>query len=969
MSSRSRRTVVAAAFALFRRDDGRGAPAFRLLLVSLSFALCALGFGVASATAEAPQVITPQVSGASYATAHVSGEVDPKGEFTEWFFEVSTDGTSWERTNVGGTLEGTGLQVVEGELEGLKPGTSYEVRLSAMNYSEFVVVSSPEPNPEFTTEALDPPTVSIDPVTTFTGTTAHFSGTINPNAPAGNPGAADVEWHFECTPECPGLQGGTVAADNSNHSVEADAKGLEPNTTYEVTLVGKNAGDPVSGGPVSFTTAAVEPVAQTMPAFVLEGNTTVQVGGLVNPRNSATTWWVEYGTTNGYGQSLPASQDAPAGSSGQLQFFARKLTGLSLDTTYHFRLTAKNTQGEVHGEDLTFTTPPPAGPPAPCPNAAFRTGPSANLPDCRAYEDVTPMNLQGSRVRSAAATEITTVAEDGEGVLWSTNAVLPGSDSTGFYDTYRSERTADGWTAAMVSPPGSLSPLRGAALEYATPNLDRTIWFVGPTTNPEDPDPIDPVLLHFDLYRGEADGSFTWLTRGTDMGPDTSYPNFVAGGASLDAEKVFFVSTRQYEPDAPEGGVYERSGQTTAVIKDENGNPFSAFGALVSADGSVVALRNGNAEYVYTEDLGHAVRVANAISVEFRAVGLSTDGSRLFLSTPESLTPDDEDSASDIYEYEVSSGNFRLLSGTSAGPGPGNGEAGVQPVLASPDGSTVYFTSTEQLDGSRGVNGVPNLYFAKGGEIHYATTIGGDEIHRPRLTGDEGKLLFESPDRLTAYDNAGHTEIYAYDASDGSVACASCRPTGEAPTGDATFGDVGAIRGADLDGEHIFFQSTDAVLPQDVNDGQEDVYEFTASSDTISLISTGQSPGPSLLIGNGADGRDVFFISVDSLRPHDKNVGVPKLYDARIDGGFAEPPPPGECEGEGCRGAGSARPADVAPTTTSFSGPGNPQHGKHKHKHKEHKHRKHRKHKHSKQGKHRGKSHKRDADRNGRTGR
>jgi Tol biopolymer transport system component len=961
-------------------SKGSGAPKAKLALALAGALILILAIGVTLASAISPTVSVEDAKEVSYTSALAKGKVDPQGKETYCHFEYVTDAQFQENlTNGlagfefaggpdcnGNPHEGTGAQNVQANLTGLTPSTVYHLRLVASNedgQSEAVASNT------FETKAVAKPTVTIDPVTTFTGTTAHFSGSIDPNAPDSDP-AFKVNWRFECNPGCPGAEGPALGTGNTSQPVQADATGLEPNTTYTVKLVAESPGGSDSAGPVNFKTLATSPDALTIPAFVLEGGTSTLVGGRVNPHNSISTWWIEYGTEkNNYDKSKPATKDAATGSGDEFKFLTQELADLALDTTYHFRVSAKNAQGEVHGEDLTFTTPPPVGPPASCSNAAFRTGPSAVLPDCRAYENVTPLNLLGAKDISA-----TRVAENGEAVLFKIFASLPGFEASGSSDTYLAKRTAGDWNSTLASPPGSMTPFRQANLVFATPNLDgRMVWETLNAVNPEDPDPASIVTQFNDLYRSEPDGSFTWLNRGSDMAPATDGDDVIYLGASADGLKVYFADGRQYESDAPNGGIYIRSGQTTSVVKDENGATLPAPRRNLPAfdltdDGSALAFVYNAAGvphlYLYEQNLGHAVLVANSATL----ISLTADGSKIIFTTGEDLVPGDVDQGSDpysaprdIYEYEVDTGDFRRLSGTVAGPGPGNGKASANPVLASRDGSTVYFTSTERLDGAKGVSGETNLYRAEGGAIHYAMTLSG-EPQNPRLTRGGKKLLFASSDRLTAYDNVAngvaHTEIYAYDSADGSTVCASCRPSGEVPSGDAGFGDKWS---ADQQGERIFFQSTDAVLPQDVN-GKADVYEFDASGNTTSLISTGESPAPSNLAGNSADGRDVFFFSVDSLRPHDQNVGTQKLFDARIGGGFAEPPPPAVCEGEGCRGAGSAKPADAAPATPSFSGPGNPKpkHAK-KHKAKKHKHKSHKK--------HQSKSHKRAANSNGRTGR
>ncbi len=185
-------------------------------------------------------------------------------------------------------------------------------------------------------------------------------------------------------------------------------------------------------------------------------------------------------------------------------------------------------------------------------------------------------------------------------------------------------------------------------------------------------------------------------------------------------------------------------------------------------------------------------------------------------------------------------------------------------------------------------------------------------------------------------------QAFLYDADSKELACASCNPTGARPSGPAVLpgwsNPLEGPRYLSEDGGRLFFESFDALLPADEND-KRDVYEFElpgtgsctsespsfdpASSGCHFLISSGKDEDHSYLLDASADGRDVFFSTRRPLVGWDENDNY-DVYDARIGGGFPEPPVKPACEGEGCKPPAPAPPqASPTPGTATLQGQGN----------------------------------------------
>ena len=88
------------------------------------------------------------------------------------------------------------------------------------------------------------------------------------------------------------------------------------------------------------------------------GATNAQVQAGIYPNGSETAYWWQYGTTTAYGQSTPP---VDAGSGQAPITISSTLAGLTPDTTYHYRLVARNGLGIIYGYDFTLKTQEASG--------------------------------------------------------------------------------------------------------------------------------------------------------------------------------------------------------------------------------------------------------------------------------------------------------------------------------------------------------------------------------------------------------------------------------------------------------------------------------------------------------------------------------------------------------------------------------------------------------------------------------
>jgi hypothetical protein len=361
-------------------------------------------------------------------------------------------------------------------------------------------------------------------------------------------------------------------------------------------------------------------IASTSVSDVGTSEATLHSG--VNPQGLATTYHFEYGTTTSYGQS---TSQGGAGSDSTVHAVSKSIQGLAPGTTYHYRVVAENTAETLPGPDRTFTTYLPSSPSTSCPNQHFRIGASANLPDCRAYEMVSPVDKNGGDIAPffGAGGAIVPVADvraaynqaavEGDKITYSSGTpfgdTLAGRNS----NQYLASRGPSGWSTHSLNAPAGRFLEDGFQLYYPletafrlfSPDLSQA-WMEDANETPLTAEAAQGIA---NLYRRDsATGSYQALTTTDPAGIQAAEAPYIIGGHSSDYSDIVFATYNLITPDAfPNPSLYQvydyadgqlhlvsilpdgrpNSGESSAGVyaagNRETGNP-----GVVSDDGSRV---------------------------------------------------------------------------------------------------------------------------------------------------------------------------------------------------------------------------------------------------------------------------------------------------------------------------------------------------------------------------------------------
>src|SRR5436853_2976156 len=374
---------------------------------------------------------------------------------------------------------------------------------------------------------------------------------------------------------------------------------------------------------------AVAPtITDQFAAAVTEDSVTLQAR--INPNFWADTrYYLEYGTSKcseGGCQAVPVPPGDLLGA-GAVKTAALTagipIEGLTPGTTYRFRFIASSSGGgPTFGTERTFTTfALPTARPA-CPNDAFRIGPGASLPDCRAYEMVSPVDKLGGDIvvqvnQLGLPARLNKSSLDGEKVTYSSYRAFGNSEGSGYTSQFLASRSGSGWSSDGISPPREgPPPFGGLSLDspYTAflPDLSRS-WMRQDTDPQLAPGAIDG---YSNLYRRDFPGGYTAITNAqpTNQGPSTYYPEIQ--GFSADGQRTFFSANGKLTSTAsanPVRQVYEWFNGSLRLVSVR---PNGAASSLDSSIGSAAAGIGSGGE-------SRAASLAHAVS---------DDGSKIYWS-------------------------------------------------------------------------------------------------------------------------------------------------------------------------------------------------------------------------------------------------------------------------------------------------------------------------------------------------
>ncbi len=621
-----------------------------------------------------------------------------------------------------------------------------------------------------------------------------FSATLNGELKPGGAGTAGYYFQYRVGGSCEGGSRTIPGAATEGH-VQTEAVNLTPRTQYTVCLVATNKYGITIGAEVSFETPAGPATIDSELASPV-GTREATVSAKVNPENTASSYHVEYGTSETF-QSAPKETSEVNVGEGSLPVSASvQLTDLEPNTEYAFRFVATNANNETSlGQVASFRT--------------LASGTSA-LPDDRSYEMVTPPENNNSDVEIpevSASMSLAThspfqVAPDGSAITYSALELTGAEGAGGTGNQYFAKRSpGGGWSQSSIQPNGYL----GTEYQGFSSDLSVGILSSGDAYESEVLPPLSsdaPGGGYDILYERITDGNGyrTFITnvakfnrspaRGEGFGSYLVHTGYGAesiafAGGSADFKDLLFEANdallpgegaleRELEGDvkgeiqkgedtnylydkiegrlslvdvSPEGKVVPNAtfgalplvageqGNTRRVLLESNPPDFSK---VISADGRFVYWTDVASGMVYVRENGSSTVQVSGGNSPAQYWTASTDGHYALYTEGEGL-------ASELYRFdsEPEPGHPQREALTGA-------KAGVLGVLgASEDAGTVYFVAEGVLsaandEGATPAPGKPNLYVIShaGLPVFIATLSGVDGSLVPPFQEDEGAPSF-----------------------------------------------------------------------------------------------------------------------------------------------------------------------------------------------------------------------------------
>ncbi len=682
--------------------------------------------------------------------ATLNGKIDPEGEaVSACRFEYGTVSVA-EHSAPCEPAPGSAAEAVQvrAALSGLRGNTRYVYRLAAKNvYGENATGEEAFETPLAVPSLFNEGDACA--ASELFNTEAILQGSLEPEGLA-------TSWFFEyrkagSSEPWSMTATGAVEANDKVARDEQTVADLEENTGYECRLTAENEYGLTQGPQGSFTTAA--PPVVDSEAFSAVGFSSATLRARIDGFGARDSYRFEYGTSLSYGSSTaeatlanPVHEEVPVNI---------PVGGLRPSTVYHYRVvvTAQRGGGTAFGADETFTTFPES---------------SAQLPDGRVYEMVSPLEAQGAEVYVPEAgngpyptptTMPFQAAASGEAVAYVGAPAAGGSGSVGAHagNEYLARRTATGWVAQDLTPPsdasstylafsgdlstGVLESREGLAAQAPAGGYDDLYTF--------GEGGYQPLIAAKPPHRSPEE----FESAGT-VGPRGAGLAFA--GASADFGDLLFEANDALSGGADPGrgadDLYEWVGGHLSMVNllpkgeeapdatfgapNESGEPADPpdFSHAISEDGSRVFWTDLNTE-VTPEDPAGVTRLfvrqdgASTVQVDAPRGGAgpggggrfwtaSGDGSRVFFTDADTagLTAGTvSGSGVNLYEYDVAGGELTDLTEAA--------HAGVLGVVgASEDGSHVYFVATGALaEGAQ--EGQPNLYLRQGSETRFIATL------------------------------------------------------------------------------------------------------------------------------------------------------------------------------------------------------------------------------------------------------